>query len=67
MSQRDDAVRWRTNWQNEVDTVETYRLLAEVEKQPQLAELYGRTAAVEEDHVRHWEEKMKTVGVALAG
>jgi len=34
MSHHDDAARWRTNWQNEVDAVQTYRLLAEVEKQP---------------------------------
>jgi len=65
MSHHDDAARWRTNWQNEVDAVETYRLLADLEKQPQLAELYRRMAAVEQDHVRHWEERMKAAGMAV--
>lgn len=37
-------------------------MLAELEEQPQLAELYGRLAATEERHAGFWEERLRGAG-----
>jgi VIT1/CCC1 family predicted Fe2+/Mn2+ transporter len=59
-----DAIfaRYRASWQDEIDSMALYRAIAEVEAQPQLAELYRRLAAVEEQHARFWETRLRAAG-----
>ena len=42
-----------------------YNALAEVEKDPRLAEVYRRMAAVERKHADEWMERLKSGGVAI--
>lgn len=65
VSSHADISRWRRNRQNEIDAVHIYRALAQLESQPQLKEVYRRMAVVEEDHVRHWEEKLTAAEIVL--
>jgi VIT1/CCC1 family predicted Fe2+/Mn2+ transporter len=60
-----DISRFRANWQKEVDGVALYTALAEIEKQPELAEVYQRMAASEEKHVAFWEKRLKEAGVKI--
>ena len=46
----EDIARYRTNFQDEIDSAALYRALGEVESQPQLAEVYRRLAEVEDRH-----------------
>ncbi len=59
---RDDIARYRENIQEETDGAFQYRALAELEDQPQLAELYERLAATEERHASFWEDKIRAAG-----
>ncbi len=65
VSSHADISRWRRNRQNEIDAVHIYRALAQLESQQQLKEVYRRMAVVEEDHVRHWEEKLTAAEIVL--
>ena len=65
MATHADVARFRANWQGEVDAAATYRTLAELEKQPSLAEVYQRLATVEEAHAQFWEEKLLAGGHAV--
>lgn len=65
MATRDDAARYRENWQGEIDAVALYQEIAAAERNPQLAEIYRRLAAVEERHAHLWEEQMRRVGAAV--
>ncbi|NWJ44602.1 MAG: VIT1/CCC1 transporter family protein [Chloroflexi bacterium] len=51
--------QYRENWQSEMDNVTLYRALSDIEKQPQLKEVYKRMADVEEVHAKLWESKLK--------
>jgi len=62
MAERQDFARYRTNLQDEIDSAALYRTLAEVEAQPQLAEVYRRLAMVEERHARFWEQRLQAAG-----
>ncbi len=55
----------RANWQDEIDSAALYRVLAEQEDQPQLAEVYRRLAAVEEKHAGFWEDKLRASGATV--
>lgn len=57
-----DAVRYRENWQDEVDGAHLYRTVAAVEESPQLAEVYRRLAETEERHADFWRERLRDVG-----
>jgi VIT1/CCC1 family predicted Fe2+/Mn2+ transporter len=59
-----DIARYRANWQGEVDSIALYEAVAAVEKQPQLAEIYRKLAAVEEQHARFWEQQLAAAGQA---
>ena len=59
MSEPTDAVRFRTNLQDEVDSAFLYRAFAAAEKQPQIAEVFRRLAEVEEKHGRFWADKLQ--------
>ena len=65
MTARADVARYRANLQGEIDGAALYRALAEVERRPQLAEVYGRLAATEERHARHWEEQLRAAGARI--
>lgn len=50
--------RYLENWQDEINSAYLYRVLAEAETQPALAEVYRRLAQTEEDHAQFWQEKL---------
>ncbi|HXF63536.1 MAG TPA: VIT1/CCC1 transporter family protein [Caldilineaceae bacterium] len=50
---------YRTSWQDEIESAALYRVLAEAETQPLLAQVYRRLAETEEAHARFWEEKLR--------
>jgi vacuolar iron transporter family protein len=56
-----DLRRWRANRQDEIDSAALYRAVAGVESQPQLAELYRRLAATEEEH-DFWARRLRAAG-----
>jgi vacuolar iron transporter family protein len=62
---RDDIARYRENIQDETDGAFLYRVMAELEEQAQLAELYERLAATEERHASFWEDKIRAVGLPV--
>src|ERR687886_1110850 len=57
-----DVTRYQANWQDEIDSAALYRAVAEAEPQEQLAKVYWRLAATEEEHARFWEEKLRAAG-----
>ena len=65
MTERDTVARYRANLQGEIDGAALYRALAEAERRPQLAEVYGRLAATEERHARHWEDQLRAAGARI--
>jgi VIT1/CCC1 family predicted Fe2+/Mn2+ transporter len=60
-----DIARYRANWQDEIDSIALYQAIAATEAQPQLAEVYRRLAAVEEQHAAFWEERLRAAGQPL--
>lgn len=60
-----DIPRYLANWQKEVDGTVLYLALAEIEKQPKLAEVYRRMAASEEKHTAFWEKRLEEAGSKL--
>ena len=62
----DDIDRYRSNLRGEVDSATLYRALATAEPNPQLKEVYGRLAAVEEAHAQFWRSRLDRLG-AKAG
>jgi len=46
-----DIMRFRENWQDEVDSASEYRALAAVEPDPKIAKIYSNLARMEEAHI----------------
>lgn len=65
MAQQQNVDRYRANVQDEVDSVALYEAIANMEQQPQLAEVYRRLAAVEAKHATFWEQQLRDAGVAV--
>jgi VIT1/CCC1 family predicted Fe2+/Mn2+ transporter len=65
MTTTEDLVRYRANWQDEIESAALYQAIAASEAQPQLAEVYRRLAAVEERHAQFWEQQMRTAGQSV--
>ena len=65
MARSKDISRYLANWQKEVDGTALYLALAEIEKQPRLAEVYQRMAASEEKHTAFWEKRLEDAGAKL--
>jgi VIT1/CCC1 family predicted Fe2+/Mn2+ transporter len=65
MSNTEDIKQYLANRQKEIDGAALYRVLSETEKQPQMAEVYGRLAASEEKHAAAWEKKLTKLNVAI--
>ena len=61
-----DTERYRDNLQGEIDGAALYRTLAELERKPQLAEVYRRLAAVEETHAEFWKKRLAAAGASGA-
>ncbi len=60
-----DIERYLQNRQKEIDGAALYRVLAETEKQSQMAEVYKRLAASEEKHAAAWEKKLEELKVTV--
>lgn len=66
MKKPTDAVRYRTNLQEEVNSAALYQTLADLESQPHLAEVYRRLAGVETRHAQFWAQKVSHRGQPAA-
>ncbi len=51
--------RYLENWQDERNSAALYQALAEIEKNPQLKEIYRRMGQAEEKHSIFWEAKLR--------
>ena len=58
-----DMARYRENWQDEVDGAYLYRVVADVEASPELAQVYVRLAEAEERHAAFWQQRLRDAGV----
>jgi vacuolar iron transporter family protein len=61
MPESSQEARYRVNLQGEVDGAHLHRTLAEVESNPRIAEIYGRLAAVEDDHAQLWKKQIEAL------
>jgi predicted membrane protein (TIGR00267 family) len=57
-----DIIRYKTNLQKEIDGASLYRVLADLERQPSLAEVYNRLALSEDKHANVWRKKINAAG-----
>jgi vacuolar iron transporter family protein len=62
MPESSQEARYRANLQGEVDGAHLYRTLAEIEPNPRIAQIYGRLAAVEDDHAQLWKKQIEALG-----
>jgi VIT1/CCC1 family predicted Fe2+/Mn2+ transporter len=62
---REAVDRYRSNWQDEINSAALYRALSTAESQPQLAEVYRRLAATEEAHAQFWEDQLRAEAQAV--
>src|SRR6266404_903258 len=65
MSESGPTSRYRANLRGEVDSAALYHALAQAEKDPHLAEVYRRLAAVEEAHAEFWKKQLARVGARV--
>jgi len=65
MARSKEITRYLANWQKEVDGTAQYITLAEIEKKPQLAEVFRRMAASEDKHTVFWEKRLKDAGAKI--
>src|SRR6516225_8529029 len=61
MPEQDPRRRYTANLQGEVDSAALYRTLAQTEKNPQLAQVYQRLAAIEEAHGEYWKNHIEAI------
>ena len=57
----DPRRRYTANLQGEVDSAALYRTLAQTEKNPQLAQVYQRLAAIEDAHAEYWRNHIAAI------
>lgn len=65
MATPEDITRYQANWRDEIDSIALYQAIAATEPQPQLAEIYRKLAAVEEQHAQFWESQLKVAGQSI--
>ncbi len=65
MKKQSDVKRYTDNWQGEINGAFLYQALSRAEKNPKLAEVYARLAAIEDRHSKLWEKKLHEAGVKL--
>jgi vacuolar iron transporter family protein len=63
---KSDVKRFQENLQDEVDSASLYRVMANIEKQPHLGEIYNKMADVEEEHASFWEKKIAESGSSVS-
>jgi VIT1/CCC1 family predicted Fe2+/Mn2+ transporter len=61
----DSTARYRTNWQDEIESAALYTAIAAAEPQPNLAEVYRRLATVEAEHAQFWAGQLTAAGQPL--
>jgi len=66
LSKRQDLSRYRSNLQTEIDSAALYRAMQATEKNQQVADVYGRLAAVEEGHAEFWRKRVVASGGSAA-
>src|SRR5258706_3044158 len=59
MTDVNEQRRFRDNLQGEVDGAAVYAALAEAEKDPNVASIYRRLAAVERAHAEFWRSRVR--------
>jgi VIT1/CCC1 family predicted Fe2+/Mn2+ transporter len=59
------TARFRANLQGEIDGAALYRTMAKVEKNPDIAKVYARLAAVEEAHAEYWKKQLTNAGARV--
>src|SRR4051812_27573065 len=64
MASREEIDRYRANLQGEIDGAAMYRAMAELEAQPQRAEIFRRLAATEASHAGFWQQRLADAGAA---
>jgi hypothetical protein len=62
MADEDRISRYRASLEDEQNSAYLYRILADVEPDERLSEVYGRLAETEEEHLRFWEQKIRDAG-----
>jgi vacuolar iron transporter family protein len=67
VTEQNPVARYRSNLQGERDSAVLYHALAEAESNPQLKEVYGRLAAVEEAHAEFWRKRLSGLGASSKG
>ncbi len=65
MPNNDNVKQYLANRQKEIDGAALYSVLAETEKQPQMAEVYKKLAASEEKHAAAWEKKLRELKISI--
>jgi VIT1/CCC1 family predicted Fe2+/Mn2+ transporter len=65
VAESNPQARYRANLQGEIDSATLYRALAEVEANPQIADVYKRLASVEEAHAEFWRNRLGKLGSRL--
>lgn len=66
MANSADIKRYRENCQGEIDAASTYRALADLEKQPQIREVFERMAGMEQKHAEFWAGKLESAGMRVS-
>jgi vacuolar iron transporter family protein len=61
----EDAERFRTNLQDEIDSAHLYRALADAEADIQRSGIYRKLAAVEDKHAQLWRDNLGKIGEAV--
>jgi vacuolar iron transporter family protein len=61
MPKEDPRRRYTANLQGEIDSAALYQTLARTEKNPQLAKVYARLAAIEEAHAEYWRNHIEAI------
>ena len=59
MPNAQDLKRYRSNIQDETDSAYLYRAVADAEKSPELAEVYRKLVATEEQHAQFWRDQLR--------
>ena len=62
MAEANPQQRYAANLQGELDSASLYKTLSQTEKNPQLAQVYARLAAVELAHAEFWKRQIESLG-----
>ncbi len=65
MTEKKDIDRYLANWKEEQSSAALYRVMAEQEKNPQIAEVFRKLAQTEDRHAESWEKRLKEAGAAV--